>query len=150
MATLDKFRQVIILMMQFDMILKHVQTCHNAFDAIWYNSQTCLILFRINVIWIVTIHMIFKHVYSCSESIWYELIQFLNMSKHDEIHKIWVNGTHNSLTTKLFLGPLRRASGQKSNLLVWKWAYCTRPIITPSWFETIFSTYHKKSSTIAD
>ena len=44
---------------------------------------------------------------------WYELIQFLNMSKHDEIHKIWVNGTHNSLTTKLFLGPLRRASGQK-------------------------------------
>ena len=35
------------------------------------------------------------------------------MSKHDEIHKIWVNGTHNSLTTKLFLGPLRRASGQK-------------------------------------
>ena len=33
-----------------DMILKHVQTCHNAFDAIWYDSQTCLILFRINMI----------------------------------------------------------------------------------------------------
>ena len=43
-------RQVIMLMMRFDMILKHVKTCHNAFDAIWYDSQTCLILFRINMI----------------------------------------------------------------------------------------------------
>ena len=41
------------------------------------------------------------------------------MSKHDEIHKIWVNGTHNSLTTKLFLGPLRRASGQKVPIYLW-------------------------------
>ena len=31
--------------------------------------------------------------------------------------KIWVNGTHNFMTTKLFLGLLRRASGQKYFLL---------------------------------
>jgi hypothetical protein len=72
-------RHIIMLMMWFDRILKHVQTCHNAYDAIWYDfkhvqtchnaydaiwydSQTCLILFRINVIQIATIHMIFKHV----------------------------------------------------------------------------------------
>jgi hypothetical protein len=33
-----------MLMMQFDMILKHVQTCHNAFDAIdtiLKHDQTC-------------------------------------------------------------------------------------------------------------
>ena len=28
-------------MMQFDMIFKPFQTCHNAFDAIWCDSQTC-------------------------------------------------------------------------------------------------------------
>ena len=37
-------RHVIMLMMPFDMIFKYVHTCHNAFDAIWYdfqNVQTC-------------------------------------------------------------------------------------------------------------
>ena len=34
-------RHVIMLMMRFDMILEHVYTCHNAFNAIWYDSKTC-------------------------------------------------------------------------------------------------------------
>ena len=40
------------------------------------------------------------------------------MTKFSEI---WVNGTHNSLTTKLFLGPLQQASGHKRFL----WSTCT-------------------------
>ena len=70
------------------------QTCLNLFrirqyDVNCYNSQTCLNLFRFTKIWIVTIHMILKHVWTCSnkhvltcsESIWYELLRFSNMSK---------------------------------------------------------------------
>ena len=69
-------------------MLKHVWTCS---DSIWYellqflwfstmseHVETCLNLFRFNMIWI---DMILKRVKTCSESIWYELIQFLNMSR---------------------------------------------------------------------
>ena len=49
------------VMMRFDMIFKPVRTCHNAFDAIWCNSQT-----RPDV----------------SYSLWCNLMRFLNMSRH--------------------------------------------------------------------
>ena len=50
----------------------------NQYNMNCYNSLTCLNLFRINMIRIVTI---LKHVWTCSESIWYELLWFSNMSK---------------------------------------------------------------------
>ena len=54
--------------------------------AMWWNSLTCLNLFRINnMLWIVTNHMILQHVWTCLDSIWYELLQFIwfsNMFKH--------------------------------------------------------------------
>ena len=83
--------------------------CYNSYD-----SQTCLNLFRFNMIWIVTIHVILKHVWTCwnmselvrfnmiqiftihvilkhvwtcSDSIRYELLRFMwfsNMSEHVE------------------------------------------------------------------
>jgi hypothetical protein len=59
----------------------------NCYDS--YNSQTCINLFIFNMIWIVTIHMILKHVWTCSDSIWYKLLQliwFSNMSKLVQIH----------------------------------------------------------------
>ena len=64
-------------------ILKHVLTCSNMskliqiqYDMNCYNSyesqtnmselvQTCLNLFRFNMIWIVAIHVILKHVWTC-------------------------------------------------------------------------------------
>ena len=58
--------------------------CYNSYD-----SQTCLNLFRFNMIWIVTIHVILKHVWTCwnmselVQIIWYELLRFMwfsNMS----------------------------------------------------------------------
>ena len=79
-------RHVIMLMMQFDTILKHVQTCHNAFDAIWYNSRTCLDLYWSS---------------KTSDANWYNstnLSSFVNMSKLVLNHKmmkysnIWANG----------------------------------------------------------
>ena len=65
-----------------------------------YDSQTCLNLFWFNMIQIVMIHMILKHVWTCSESLWYELIQFLNMSGLEiktwwNTLKIWANGRKN-------------------------------------------------------
>ena len=51
--------------------------------------QTCLNLFRFNMILIVTIHRILKHVWTCLDSIWYELIHFLNMSRLEM--KTWWN-----------------------------------------------------------
>ena len=87
-------------------MFKHVQTCS---DSIWHeliqfmrfskmseHVETCLKLFRFNMIlWIVTIYMILnhvwtcsnKHVLTCSDSIWYKLLQFMrfsNMSEHVE------------------------------------------------------------------
>ena len=72
-----------------------------------YDSQTCLNLFRFNMIQIATIHMILKHVYTCSDSIWYELLRFIwfsNMLRRVlrcimKYSKIWGNGT----CTKCFL-----------------------------------------------
>ena len=61
-----------MLMMRFDIILKHVQTCHNAYDSIWYNSQTC------------------RHSSETSK-IWCDLIRFLNMSRHVIMLMIWYN-----------------------------------------------------------
>ena len=52
--------------------------CYNSYD-----SQTCLNLFRFNMIWIVTIHVILKHVWTC----W-------NMSKHVQIQYIWIVMIH--------------------------------------------------------
>ena len=77
---------------QYDMKWYDSQTClhstlvQNQYDMNWYDSQTCLNLFRINVIWI---DMILKYVYSYSNSLWYELIQFLNMSRLEM--KTWWN-----------------------------------------------------------
>ena len=58
---------------------------------IWFSNisehvQTCLNLFRFNMIQIVTIHTtclnMMKHVLTCLESIWYELKWFSNTSEH--------------------------------------------------------------------
>ena len=86
-------------MIWIDAILKHVWTCSNMsklvqiqYDMNCYDSydshrylnmfkQTCQNLFRFNMIRIVTIHMILKHVWTCSESIWHESLRFSNMSK---------------------------------------------------------------------
>ena len=65
-------RHVIMLMMRFDIILKHVQTCHNAYDSIWYDSQTC------------------RHSSETSK-MWCDLIRFLNMSRHVIMLMIWYN-----------------------------------------------------------
>ena len=79
---------------------------NNAFDAIWYDSQTCP---------------------DMSQCLWCDLIRFLYMSRlvlkciHDKISwkclKFEQMADDHSLK-KLFLGPLRRASGQK---LFWTW-----------------------------
>ena len=76
---------------------EHVETCLNLFrfNMIWIVTihailkrvWTCLNMFRFNMIRIVTIHGILKHVWTCSDSIWYELLQFMwfsNMSEHVE------------------------------------------------------------------
>ena len=77
--------------------------------------QTCLNLFRFNMVHIVMIHdscdsqsclNLLKHVKTCSDSIWYELLQFIwssNMSEHVQtclnlirFNMIWIrvsNGT---------------------------------------------------------
>ena len=82
----NMFRLVIMLMMRFDKILKHVQTCHNAYDKIWYDSRTCLDLY-----WSST----------TSDANWYNstnLSRLVNMSRHVLNHKmtkysnIWANG----------------------------------------------------------
>ena len=78
-------------MMQFDTILKHDQTCHNAYDAIWYDSQTCLNLFRFNMIWNVTI---LKHVWTCS-----------NMSKLAQIQ--YATNCYNSYDSQTCLNMFR-------------------------------------------
>ena len=44
--------------------LVQIQYDTNCYDS--YESQTCLNLFRFNMIQIVTIHMILKHVDTCS------------------------------------------------------------------------------------
>ena len=123
--------------------------CYNSYD-----HQSCLNLFRFNMIWIVTIHVILKHVWTCwnmselvqiqydtncydsynsqtclnmlkhvwncSGSIWYELIQFLNMSR---LKMKTCRNTLNlskwhmkcySLKTKLFLGSLRASRAIKN------------------------------------
>ena len=58
--------------------------CYDSYDSHRYLNmfkQTCQNLFRFNMIRIVTIHMILKHVWTCSESIWHESLRFSNMSK---------------------------------------------------------------------
>ena len=66
-------------MIWFVTILKYVWTCSLTrsnisklvqiqYDANCYNYQTCLNMF--------------KHVKTCSDSIWYELLRFSNMSEH--------------------------------------------------------------------
>ena len=35
------YQSLKILWYNFIWFYKHVQTCHNAYDAIWYDSQTC-------------------------------------------------------------------------------------------------------------
>ena len=91
--------------------LVQIQYDMNCYDS--NDSQTCLYLFGFNMIWIVmiqmilnisklvqiqydmnckwivTIHMILKHLYTCSESMRYKLIQFLNMSRLEK--KTWRN-----------------------------------------------------------
>ena len=55
--------------------------------------ETCLNLFRFYMIWIVMIHMILtdiwtcsnKHVKTCSDSIWYELLRFIWFSNMSEL-----------------------------------------------------------------
>ena len=61
------------------MILKHVQTCHNAFDAIRYDSKN--------------MSNLVQNQYDTNSYDSYDpqtclnlLLQFLNVSKHDEIH----------------------------------------------------------------
>ena len=84
-------------------MLKHVYTSS---DSIWYelvqfmrfsnmseHVETCLNLFRFYMIWIVMIHMILtdiwtcsnKHVKTCSDSIWYELLRFIWFSNMSEL-----------------------------------------------------------------
>ena len=54
--------------------------------------QTCLNLLRFNMIWILTIHRILKHVWTCSNkhvqtcsgSIWYKLLLFIWFSNISE------------------------------------------------------------------
>ena len=90
-------------------ILKHVRTgsnmyklvqiqygmnCCNSYDS-QTHVQTCLNFFRFNMIWIVTIHTILKHVWTCSNMSKLVQIQYdmncydsydsrtcLNMSEH--------------------------------------------------------------------
>ena len=96
---LNLFRFNMIRIVTIHVILKHVWTCWNMsklvqilYDMNCYDSydshrylnmfkQTCQNLFRFNMIRIVTIHMILKHVWTCSESIWHESLRFSNMSK---------------------------------------------------------------------
>ena len=96
---LNLFRFNMIQIVTIHVILKHVWTCWNMsklvqilYDMNCYDSydshrylnmfkQTCQNLFRFNMIRIVTIHMILKHVWTCSESIWHESLRFSNMSK---------------------------------------------------------------------
>ena len=79
------------------MILKHVWTCS---DSIWYeflqfmqfsnmseHVETCLKLFRFNMIQIVTIHAILKHVWTCS-----------NMSKLVQIY--WDTNCYDSYNSQ--------------------------------------------------
>ena len=91
-------RHVIMLMMRFDMILKHVQTCHNAFDAIWCDSQTCpdlsqcfwcnLIRFsnmsRLVMMLMMQFDVILKYVQTCHnayDAIWYDSQTCLDLSE---------------------------------------------------------------------
>ena len=93
-----------------DMILKHVWTCWNLvklarnqyyYDS--YDSQTCLNLFRFNMIQIVTIHMILKPVWTCSNLS--EHVQTcLNLSRfnmirivtiHTSLNQQWLDMTKN-------------------------------------------------------
>ena len=89
MSKLVQILYELVWFISFSKISEHVQTnmsklvqiqyetkCYDSYD-----SQTCLNLFRINMTWIVKI---LKHVYTCSKSIWYELIWFSNMSEHVE------------------------------------------------------------------
>ena len=55
----------------------------NQYD-INFVSQTCLNLFRFNMVWIVMIHMILKHVWTCSTCV--NLFRF-NMIRIDTILK---------------------------------------------------------------
>ena len=64
------------------------QYCYNLYD-----SQTCLNLIGFNMILIVTIHMILKHVYTCSELILLQFLWFSNMFKlvQDQYDMNWYN-----------------------------------------------------------
>ena len=73
-------------LLQFIWFSNMSELVQNQYDMNRYDSQTCLNLFRINTIWI---DIILKRVQTCSESIWYKLIQFLNMSRLEI--KTWQN-----------------------------------------------------------
>ena len=129
---LNLFKCNMIPIVTINTILKHVWTCWNMstlvqiqYDMNWYNScdsqnmsehvETCLNLFRFNMIWIVMIHMILKHVWTCwnkhvltcSNSIWYELLRFIwfsNVSEHVQtclnlyrFNMIWIVTIHKIL-----------------------------------------------------
>ena len=74
----DSIWYELLQFMWFSNMSEHVETCLNLLDSIWYKFlqfmwfsnmseyvERCLNLFRFNMIWIVTIHVILKHVWTC-------------------------------------------------------------------------------------
>ena len=89
----DSIWYELLWFMWFSNMSEHVEICLNLFrsyDMNYYDScdsQTCLNLFRFNMIQIVMIHVILKHVWTCSDSLRYKLLSFMwfsNMSEHVE------------------------------------------------------------------
>ena len=72
--------------------LVQIQYDMNCYDSC--DSQTCLNMLKYvwtcsdHMIWIITIHVILKHVLTCSDSIWYKLLWFMWFSNMSELVQI--------------------------------------------------------------